>query len=96
MGLLSTLKDLIDDCDPKDPWLRATCGLAAQDGPLNQYKIALEILVAKIIPCHGLRKAGQVLTWKFSKEEVVDLLSQIERVKTLVGIALEIDHVFVL
>jgi hypothetical protein len=36
-----------------------------------------------------------VLAWKFSKEEVNGLLSQIERVKSLVLIALEMDHRFV-
>jgi hypothetical protein len=95
MGLLSTLKDLIDDCHPSDPWLRATSGLATPDGPLDQYKLALEALVPKVIPFQGFRKAGQMLAWKLSKEEVLGLLSQIERVKSLMNIALEMDHMFV-
>jgi hypothetical protein len=95
MGLLSTLKDLIDDCHPSDPWLRATSGLATPDGPLDQYKLVLETLVPKVIPFQGFRKAGQVLAWKFSKEEILSLLSQIERLKSLINIALEMDHMFV-
>jgi hypothetical protein len=63
-------------------------------GPLDQYNKALEILLPKITG-HSLRKVGQVLTWKFSKEEVIALLSQIERIKSLVQIALEMDHMFV-
>jgi hypothetical protein len=91
VGLLSTLKDLIDECDPHDPWLQATCSLATRDGPLAQYKLALEKLVPKIILSHGPRKVGQALAWKFHKEEVDGLLSQIERIKTFVNIALELD-----
>jgi hypothetical protein len=96
VGLLGTLKDLLDEGDPQDPWLRATSGLALPDGPLEQYKLALERLAPKIIPSHGLQKVSQVLTWMFSKEEVGELLSKMERVKTLVGIALEMDHMSVL
>jgi hypothetical protein len=96
MGLLSTLKDLIDECDSQDPWLRATSGLATPDGTLEHCKLALEQLAPKIVPSHGLRKVGQVLPWMLSKEEADRLLSQIERVKTLVSIALEVDHMSVL
>jgi hypothetical protein len=92
--LLYELKDLVAGQDSHDPWLRATSGLAVRDGPFDQYKKALETLVAKITG-RGLRKAGQVLAWKFSKEEVVALLSQIERIKSLAQIALEMDHMFV-
>ena len=95
VGLLTTLRNLIDGCDPQDPWLQATSSLAIPGGPLDQYKLALEILVPKIIPSHGFRKAGQVLAWRFSKEEVIGLLSQIERVNSLVLTALEMDHRFV-
>jgi hypothetical protein len=93
VGLLITLKSLADDCDPQDPWLRATSRLATSNGPLEQYRSALEKLVGKIMPCDGLRKISQALVWKFTKEDVSDLLSQIERVKSLVGIALGMDEV---
>jgi hypothetical protein len=92
--LLYELKDLVAGQDSHDQWLRTTSGLAVRGGPLDQYKKALEILLPKITG-HGLRKVGQVLAWKFSKEEVVALLSQIERIKSLVQIALEMDHMFV-
>jgi hypothetical protein len=90
--LLRRLKECIGGHSSQDPWLQATSGLVALGGPLDQYKHTLEILVPKIIPSHGLRKVGQVLAWKFNREEVIGLLSQIERVKSLVLIALEMDH----
>jgi hypothetical protein len=92
--LLHELKDLVAGQDFHNPWLRTTSGLAVPGGPLDQYKKALETLVPKITG-RGLRKVGQVLAWKFSKEGVVALLSQVERIKSLVQIALEMDHMFV-
>lgn len=95
VGLLITLKSLMDDCDPQDPWLRATSGLATSNGLLEQYRSALEKLTGKIMPGDGLRKIGQALVWKFTKEDVSDLMSQIERVKSLVNIALGMDDMSV-
>jgi hypothetical protein len=97
MGLLNMLKDLVDDPkrDPQDRWLQATSGLAARDGPFQQYKLALEILVEKVMPRHGFRKFTHALTWSFSKEEVAVLLTQIARVTSFIHIVLEIDHMFV-
>jgi hypothetical protein len=95
VGLLITLKSLVDDCDPKDPWLRATSRLATSNGALEQYRSALEKLVGKVMPGDGLRKVGQALVWKFTKEDVSDLLSQIERLKSLVDIALGMDGMLV-
>jgi len=95
VGLLMTLKSLVDDCDPQDPWLRATSKLATSNGPLEQYRSALEKLIGKITPGDGLRKIGQALVWKFTKEDVSDLLSQVERVKSLIDIALGMDDMLV-
>jgi hypothetical protein len=33
-----------------------------------------------------------VLAWKFSKKEVNDILAKLERLKSLISIALEMDH----
>jgi hypothetical protein len=95
VGLLITLKSLVADCDPQDPWLRATSRLATSNGPLEQYRSALEKLVGKIMPGDGLRKIGQALVWKFTKEDISGLLSQMERVKSLIDIALSMDGMLV-
>jgi hypothetical protein len=94
-GLLVTLKSLVDDCDPQDPWLQATSRLATSSGPLDQYRSALEKLIGKIMPGDGLRKIGQALVWKFTKDDISDLLLQIERVKSLINIALGMDGMLV-
>jgi hypothetical protein len=75
-------------------FLITTIVLAGRDGPPGQDKKVLEILVPKIT-CHGLRKLRRVLARKLSKEAVVALLSQIERIRSLAQIALEMDHMFV-
>ena len=92
--LLYELKDCVAGRDSHDRWLLTTSGLAARNGSLDQYKEALEGLVPKVIG-RGLGKVGQVFAWKFNKDEVMVLLSQIERIKSLVQIALQLDHMFV-
>ncbi|KAF2180789.1 hypothetical protein K469DRAFT_591668, partial [Zopfia rhizophila CBS 207.26] len=39
-----------------------------------------------------LKKAGEALLWKFKKEEVVSILDRMERLKSMVEIALQMDH----
>src|SRR5207244_2443039 len=43
-----------------------------------------------------LKRARDVLTWTFTKEQSKVILARMERLKTLVQIALENDHLFVL
>lgn len=91
-GMLTTLIDFVNEEDPDDPWLLAVLELVGKDGPFDQFASALQQLKAKIAPTSGVRKLGQILLWKQIKEDVQILLSQIERLKTLVGVALEVDH----
>lgn len=90
-GLLSTLIDFIND-DPTDTWLQAVEGLTAKGGPLDQFLLALVNIKVKVTPGSSMRKLGQVLIWKVIKDDINSLLSQIERVKSLVAIALEMDQ----
>lgn len=91
-GMLTTLIDFVNEEDPDDPWLLAVLELVGKDGPFDQFASALQQLKAKIAPTSGVRKLGQILLWKHIKEDIQTLLSQIERLKTLVGVALEVDH----
>ncbi|OBT49911.1 hypothetical protein VE04_09679, partial [Pseudogymnoascus sp. 24MN13] len=59
---------------------------------LGQYGAALERLQRKIKGGEGLAKMGNVLLWKFVKEEVAGILLQIERIKSLILVALQLDH----
>jgi hypothetical protein len=74
------------------PWFSAVQALAVENGPLDQFKQALEILHAKMTDGGRLKKAREALLWKFKKEEVDAILARMERLKTLVEIALQMDH----
>lgn len=94
-GMLSTLIDFVNEEDPVDPWLHAISEMVARGGPFDQFSHALQQLKVKVSPASGIRKIGQALVWKQIKGEVNTLLSQIDRLKTLVGLALDLDHMLV-
>ncbi|KFY89741.1 hypothetical protein V500_05530 [Pseudogymnoascus sp. VKM F-4518 (FW-2643)] len=75
-----------------EAWYAEVELLGKPDGPLGQYGAALEKLQQKIKGREGLAKIGNVLLWTFIKEDVASILSQIERIKSLIQIALEMDH----
>jgi hypothetical protein len=93
-NLLVTLIYRVDETSSNESWYAEVQALAATNGPIDQYKSALERLQSKLLPTgsSGLKKIGSALTWKFSKEEVADILAKIERLKSLTQIALEMDH----
>jgi hypothetical protein len=92
-GMLNTLLDFINEESQNDPWLYAISDLIARDGLFDQYTLALQLLKNKMAPTVGVCKLGQALVWKHVKEDIHSLLSQIERLDTLVGIALDSDHI---
>ncbi|KAK4993505.1 hypothetical protein LTR50_000435 [Elasticomyces elasticus] len=91
-SLLTNLRYRLEDSDGDGAWFVAVRRLAVTNGPLDQYKAALEQLLPHITPAHGLKKVAHAITWKFSKPEVESVLSRIERLKSLTQIALEMDH----
>jgi len=93
--LLTNLKYRLEEAKSENaPWHTAVRSLAATNGPLDQYKSALEQLQSKVTTASAsrLHKAGRALVWKFTKDEVAGILSRIERLKSLIQIALEMDH----
>lgn len=96
-NLLFQLRSRLEEANSNERWYAAARALTVKDGPFDQYKHALEQLlaVAKVTGAGGIKKIGNALLWKFSKEEVTNILSRIERLKTLVQIALEMDHLSV-
>ena len=90
-GLLASLRFRVEQSKAHDPWLSAVHNLGTENGPLDQAKEALERLVSKAEPCEGIQRLGKQLKWKFEKSEMRDILNKIERIKTLVNIALTDD-----
>jgi hypothetical protein len=90
-NLLVTLRLRLEESSD-ELWYAEVRALDVENGPLDQYKRALEQLQKKITSGSGIKKIGNTLWWKFSKEEVTSILSRMERLKELVQIALEMDH----
>lgn len=93
-SLLVALIYRLDESSSNDVWNTEVQALAAADGPIDQYRSALELLQSKLTSTasSGLKKIGSALTWTFSNEEVTNILTRIERLKSLTQIALEMDH----
>ena len=90
-GLLTTLRLRVEQSNAHDPWFSAVHDLGRENGPLDQAKEALERLVLKLEPCQGMQRLGKQLLWKFEKSEMRDILDKIERIKSLVNVALTDD-----
>jgi hypothetical protein len=92
-SLLTNLRFRLEEGDVSTPWFTAIRGLNTENGPLDQFKEALQLLQDRMIERKSrFGQAVNVLTWKFRKEEIDPILQTMERLKTLVGIALQMDH----
>lgn len=91
-GLLFGLKSLAEHLDKDEKWVSTIVTLTVPDGALAQLKATLERIVSMLEPAAGLKKARKALTWSFKKGEVADLLCMLERYKSLIGLALQKDH----
>jgi len=94
-SLLLSLRFRLEEGSADKSWYTAVRALAVENGPLDQYRQALEQLQAKITGKSKLGKTGDVLLWKFRREEIATILDRIERLKALVEIALQMDHLLV-
>jgi hypothetical protein len=91
-GLLSSIKGLLDEAETGEVWSATARSLGASNGPLAQFKLALEQVATRIEPIIRSRKAGRAFVWPFRKDEVMDILHTLERQKTLFIFALQNDH----
>jgi hypothetical protein len=62
------------------------------NGPLAQFKAALERIASKLKPLKGLKKGYKALAWPFEKGEINEILKGLERQKALFGLALQNDN----
>jgi hypothetical protein len=91
-NLLINLRYRLEQGQAGDPWFTAVRALNIENGPLDQYKQALEQLRSRVETQDGVQKVKRRLLWKFNKEEVASILARMERLNSLVNIALEMDH----
>lgn len=91
-SLLVSLRFRLEEGGASQPWYTAVRALAVENGPLDQFKQALETLQTKMTDGGQLKQTGEALMWKFKKEEIASILARMERLKTLVEIALQMDN----
>jgi hypothetical protein len=91
-NLLINLRYRLEQGRAGDPWFTAVRALNIENGPLDQYKQALEQLQSRAEIQDGVQKVKRRLLWKFRKEEITSILARMERLKSLVSFALENDH----
>jgi len=91
-SLLINLRYRLEQGQTGDLWFTELRALNVENGPLDQYKQALEQLQSKVEIQNGAQKVKRRLSWKFGKAEVTSILGRMERLKSLVSIALEMDH----
>ena len=90
--LLLSLRSRLEEGSSNEPWYNAVRALGVENGPLDQYKQALEQLQAKLAREGRMKGVGESLAWKFVKNDVASILARMERLKTLVQVALQMDH----
>lgn len=92
-SLLTNLRFRLEEGNGSAPWFTAVRGLAVENGPLDQFKQSLKLLQTRITGGRSrFEEPIGVLVWKFKKEEIVSIIQCMERLKTLIGIALQMDH----
>ena len=91
-SILSQLEFRREEGGASQRWYTAVRALAVENGPLDQFKEALEMLQDKLTNRGRLKEIGEALVWKFKKEEVASILGQMERLKTQFEIALQMDQ----
>ena len=95
-GLLLLFTDLrcrVEETTSTDPWFTGLRSLGGEEGPaLIGFKCALEDIANKLAPATSIVNLRRVLSWTLDKKEIDAILSKIERLKTLIGLALQKDH----
>lgn len=94
-GLLVLFTDLryrLEETKSTDPWFNGLRSLGGEGGPLMEFKSAMEDIANKLAPAPRGMNFMRVLHSTLDKREIVATLSKIERLKSLVGLALQKDQ----
>ncbi len=92
LGLLTSLQYRMEEANPKDAWYGRLLSLGGEGGPLNQYKQAMENLAERLKPKSAVKDLQRRLKWTLEKKHIKETLDEIERLKALIGLALQEDN----
>jgi hypothetical protein len=90
--ILNQLRDQTQTLNENNVPTEALSWLALPNGPLDQFQVTLERLLSKLKPVVGFKKFGKALVWRFQTEEIEDILSTVERQKSLFILVLQSDQ----
>jgi hypothetical protein len=91
LGYLYALHDRAKKAESENAGFPSIRALAVPNGPLDQYKDAIERLAAKLEPVSGI-KITKAVVWPFQKKEAMEILTCIERQKSNFFLAVQNDH----
>ncbi|KAI4094172.1 MAG: hypothetical protein LQ344_002426 [Seirophora lacunosa] len=89
LPMLTGLRNMIEDPRRSKTSFDGVNSLVTADGPLDQLSEALKQLNKKVKAKRGIKNFPRVLVWPLDKEECKEVLGKIERVKSLISLALE-------
>jgi hypothetical protein len=96
-SLLDFLKERVEQSQPDDTWFKSARRLAEPDCALVLLQAALDRLKKQLKPADtAVGRLKQSVKWSFDRTEVSTVLSSMERLKSLVVIALEDDNLCVI
>ena len=90
--LCTDLRYTVEEVELTGRWFAGVHSLGIEGGPLDQFRDAMEELARKLKLETGIKKLGKALIWTLDKNEINSILSKIERLKILVSLALQKDH----
>ena len=92
LTLLTDLRYRLEDVETSaDPWFHGVRSLFIQGGALQLYKEDMEAIAKKLNPRRGRTKFVSCLDWPLVVKDVDAILVRIERLKTLIAVALHQD-----
>ena len=90
--ILKRLKIKLNNNDEGSSWSKTINALnESPSAPLGRLLVALSIVKVKLRPKEGIKKALAPWKWHFDKKEVEEVIATIERIKSLLSLALTND-----
>lgn len=89
--LFTSLRYRLEDTDAQDCWVQGVLTLGTANGPLDQFKEALESLATRLHNSGTGKSVGKTLMWHFEKKEIDELLGKMERLKSSINLAVQGD-----
>lgn len=88
--LLTELRGRVEAAKPDDAWFASVRSLGTPTGPLAQLRDAMDELTRKLA---GKEKFGRALLWTVEKGALKDTFAHVERLKSTIAMAMQMDHV---